>query len=234
MYHISEEYRISNRRARYHYNRVRLLGLIPLGVALAFLYFADEFYTPLLYGAVGVTVALHVMLHASYEAHFGGKHTERTRKLLENSDAWYPGHLVLMQSGFFAVTLGVFWFIVCKLGFPAGILDHLLLIVWLFGWVVQRVLRARLYLLPDNSALDTSFEFFRFLNISSMSFLIASLVTTSVFSDDTGDPNRDYLLVGMVFWLPAVLVTVGCIVMFIDHLIRKRPRRARKDEFDVL
>lgn len=234
MYHISEEYRISNRRARYHYNRVRLLGLIPLGVALAFLWYAPEFYTPLLYGAIGAAAALHLMLWSSYEAHFGGKHTGWTKRKLEASDTWFPGHMILCQSGFFAVTLGVFWFFVCSLGFPASILDHLLLAAWLLGWSLQRVLRARLYVDPDNGTLETAHEFFRFSNIATMGFLIASLVTDFAGTGGDGNPNQDFLLVGMAVWLPAVLVAVGCVVMFLDHMIRKRPRRPRKDEFDVL
>jgi hypothetical protein len=42
------------------------------------------------------------------------------------------------------------------------------------------------------------------------------------------------MLVGMAVWLPAILIAVGCVVMFIDHMVRKRPRQARKNEFDVL
>lgn len=234
MYHISEEYRIAHRRARYHYNRARLLGLIPVGVALAFLYYVGDYYLPLLYGALGTSLALHAMLWSAYEAHFGGRHSAWTRQRLENSDRWFPSFLIVCQNGFFAITLAVFWFIMCRVGFPASLLDHVLLAGWVFVWPVLRVLRARLYVDPYNSNLESAFEFFRGVNICLITFLVASLITDFSLNSADGQPNRDFMMLGMFVWLPAALIAVGCVVMFLDHLIRKRPRRPRRDEPDVL
>jgi hypothetical protein len=234
MYHISEEYRVGHRRARYHYNRARLIGLIPAGVSLAFLYFAGDFYLPLLYAGLGTSIALHIMLWTAYEAHFAGHHTRWTHRRLENSDNWFPSFLIICQNGFFVVTLAIFWFIVCQLGFPASLLDQFLLGSWVFLWPVLRVLRARLYVDASNSTLETSYEFFRFTNICIVAFLIASLITDFSIHEGSGDPNPDLTMIGIFVWLPAVLVAVGCVVMFLDYLLRKRPRQPRKDEFDVL
>ncbi len=234
MYHISEEYRISNRRARYHYNRARLLGLIPVGVAFVFLFYAGDYYTPLLYCALGTSLAFQLMLWAAYEAHFGGRHSAWTRRRLQNSDNWFPSFVIVCQNAFFAITLAVFWFIICRLGFPANILDHGLLAAWVFVWPILRVLRARLYLDSHNSNLETSYEFFRYTNVALIAFLIASLITDFATQEAGPAPSHDYTMLGMFVWLPAALVAVGCVVLFLDHLVRKRPRRPRKDEFDVL
>ena len=234
MFHISEEFRIGHRRARYHYNRARLFGLIPVGVSFAFLFYAGDYYAPLLYGALGASMALHLMLWAAYEAHFGGNHGGWTRRKLENSDLWFPGFLIVCQNGFFSITLAVFWCILCRLGFPASMLDHGLLVSWVFVWPVLRVVAARLSADSDNGNLETAYEFFRLVNVCLITFLIASLLTDFSVQDDTAQPGHDFTMVGMLVWLPAVLVTAGCVVMFVDHLVRKRPARARKNEFDVL
>lgn len=236
MYHISDEYRIANRRARYHYNRARLLGLIPVGVAVAFLYFVGGYYAPLLYGALGCAVALHIMLWCAYEAHFGGNHTARTRRWLERSDFWYPGFLIVCQNGFFSVTLLVFWFIVCRLGFQAGLLDHALLAAWVLVWPILRVLRMRHHQTPEDGHLETAYEFFRYLHLCLISFLAAGLFTHMLAPDEvySSDQNSGASLLGIAIWMPAALITVGCIVLFADHLVRKRPDRAKKSEADVL
>ena len=235
MYHISDEYRIANRRARYHYNRARLLGLIPVCLPVAFLFFVGDYFTPLLYGALGSAVALQLMLWCAYEAHFGGKHTARTRNLLARSDLWYPGFLIVCQNGFFSITLTVFWFLVCHLGFTASMLDHALLAAWVLVWPILRVLRMRHHQLPEDGNLETAYEFFRYLNICLLSFLVAGLFTHMLSADDTysSDANSGSLI-GIAIWMPAALIAVGCIVLFADHLVRKRPERNRKSEFDVL
>lgn len=234
MYHISEEYRVAHRRARYHYNRARVIGLIPVGVSLAFLYYAGDFYRPLLFGGLGTACGLHLMLWSAYEAHFAGRHTGWTHRRLEDSDAWFPSFLIICQNGFFAITLAVFWFILCRLGFPASLLDQALLAAWVCVWPVLRVLRARLYVDAHNANLETSYEFFRAASVSLVAFLVASLVTDFALSNAAETPNYDLTWIGMFVWLPATLVAVGCVVMFLDHLIRKRPRRPGKDHPDVL
>ena len=234
MYHISEEYRIGHRRARYHYNRARLSGLMPVGVALAFLYYAGDYYSPLLYGALGGVLALHMVLWAAYEAHFGGRHSGWVRHKLEKSDDWFPSLVILCQNGFFVITLAVFWFIVCRLGFPAGILDQGLLAVWVLAWPLLRVTRARLYFEADNTNLDTTHEFLRLLCTSIIALLFADLITDFSVQENVRDPNQDQSLLGIFVWLPAALVIVACIVLFADHVLRKRPRRGNQDEFDVL
>ena len=234
MYQISEEYRISSRRARYHYNRARLLGLIPVGVSLFFLRYAGDFYAPLLYCSLGTSLAMQLMLWAAYEAHFGGNHTSWTRHRLENTDNWYPSFLIICQNGFFAITLIVFWFIICQIGFPASMLDHALLVSWVFVWPILRVLRARSYFDSHNANLETSYEFFRYTNVCIVTFLVASFITDFASSEASPGPNHDFSLIGMFVWLPAALIAVGSVILFLDHLVRKRPRRPRRDEFDVL
>lgn len=236
MYHISDEYRIGNRRARYHYNRARLLGLIPVGVALAFLYFVGGYYAPLLYGALGCAAALHLMLWSVYEAHFNGRHSAWTLRQLQRSDEWYPGFLIICQNGFFSITLMVFWFIVCRLGFPAKLMDHVLLAAWVLVWPILRVLRVRHHQIPDDSNLETIFEFFRLLHVCLVSFLAAGLFTHMLAPEVTytSDAGAGSSMLGIAIWMPAVLVTVGCIVLFADHLVRKRPQRNKDSGFDVL
>lgn len=236
MYHISDEYRVSNRRARYHYNRTRLLGLIPVGVSAAFLYFAGDYYGPLLYGSLGCAIAMHLMLWAAYEAHFGGRHTGWTLRKLERSDDWFPGFMIICQNGFFSITLLIFWFIICRLGFSASMLDHALLGLWVLVWPLLRVLRTRHSANPNNDSLETTYEFFRLLNIIIVAFLIASILTDMLTPGESysRDANTDITVVGIALWMPATLIAVGCVVTFLDYLVRKRPNRRRDSGFDVL
>ena len=236
MYHVSEEYRITHRKARYHYNRTRLMGLVPLAVAAALHLFAPPHHAPLLIGAIGCTLGIHLIVWAAYEAHFGGRHLRPTLRLLQNTDRWYPSLLIVCQNGFIAITLVIFWFILCTLGFPAGLFDHVLLGLWMCTWPVLRVLRARQHADPDARSVENAHAFFRLLNIALIAFLIASLVHAMFAQPTTYSNSTDQqdTVLDLFIWLPAILVGVGCIVMFVDHLLRQRPRRARQAKQDAL
>lgn len=236
MYHVSEEYRVTHRKARYHYNRARLMGLVPVAVTGALYFLAGGHLDPLFVGGLGCALGFHLMLWSAYEAHFGGRHTRLTRHLLSGTDVWYPGVLILCQNGFIAVTVIVFWFILCTLGFPAGSPDHLLLGAWLITWPVLRVLRARHHAVPDRRGLENAFVFFRLFHFTLLSFLVASLVH-SLFAPPavySNSPDQQAAVLDLFIWLPAVLIAVGCLVMFVDHLLRQRPRRIRPTGQDAL
>ena len=74
------------------------------------------------------------------------------------------------------------------------------------------------------------------LNIALIAFLIASLVHAMFAPQTTYSNSTDQqdTVLDLFIWLPAILVGVGCIVMFVDHLLRQRPRKVRAERQDAL
>ena len=223
--HVFNEYKLSHPRTAIHYRMAFSMGLIALILAALLLTTRGWPGAPGLWSALGLAVATLLMLWSVRAAHAPrAPVSERTRRWVAVSDAWYPVFLVTMQNAAVAIILFQIWFTLVDLGFPAGLLQHILLSVILFCISLRRALQARRVVngLPLSTVAD---DFLGYFSISLITLMLARSAYLGLVPEDA-QLRREVPAAAVVIWILASLLILSCIVLFIDHTLRRRGERS--------
>lgn len=214
-----------------HFRRTLLTGVVPIGIALL-LGSSRPAPGPGLFASAGIAAAGLLMVLGLHGLHREESLARPSRWLVKNSDRWYPALLIILQNLFISLTVLLLWFATADLGFPATPLLHAQLMVLLGLSPVRRVLHGTYP--PDPSAWrELLVEFLRYVHASLVASFLASLLTRLMIPP--GERLEQGLPPGLIFiWVPAVLVIITSIILFIDHVLRKMPAPINPGERDVL
>jgi hypothetical protein len=228
-----EELKLGHRHAPEHFRRTFAAGLVPVGLALLTWWSHFPRGGPGIYATAGLAISGLLMLWSLRAVHSDAGISGLSRRLIARSDRWYPAALILAQSFFIALTVLLLWFTICELGFAASWLQHSLLIAYLLLLPIRRILQGTEPMHPSPLH-ELVMEFLGYLNTCIVTLFIAGCATLALLPPDkplTGELPPSIVLV----WLPAILVIITCVILLIDHVLRKMPQPAAteaKDELD--
>ena len=228
---LYDEHRIGHRLLRIHFRRTVVAGVLPLFMALLLATGKSQAGPGSLAGG-GLAVAGLLMLFGLRGLHQESELTRPARWMVEHSDRWFPALLLLLQNFFIALCVLQLWFTTAALGFPATLLQHALIIALLVLSPIRRILHGT-YPPQPSAWRELTVEFLRYVNASLGALFLATLITRLMVPP--GDRMSQGLPAGVILvWVPAVLVMLGSIILFIDHVLRKMPTPAPTTEKDAL
>ncbi len=203
-----------------HYRRTWIAGLLPLGIALL-MALGQPAPGPGWYAVNGLALAGLLLLSGMHGLPSEPHPSRLSRWLGHRVDQWFPATLIILQSYFIALTVLLLWFATTDLGFPAAPLHHALLIFLLALSPLRRVLDGTQR--SDSSPFrELVVEFLRFLNAAVVAIFFAALFTRLMIPPSA--QLTEGLPAGLVLvWVPAVLVVITCVILMIDHVLRKMP-----------
>ena len=214
-----------------HFRRTLLAGVVPVGIALLLAY-SRPAPGPGLVASAGVAAAGLLMLFGFHGLHREPHLTRLSRWLVNNTDRWFPALLIILQNLFIALTVLLLWFATTELGFPATPLLHAQLVVLLALSPLRRVLHGT-YPADPPPWRELLVELLRYLHASLVASFVASLLTRLMIPP--GERLEQGLPPGLIFiWVPAVLVVITSVILFIDHVLRKMPAPIHTGEKDAL
>lgn len=230
--YVYSEYRRSSRYAPGHFRRTVVTGLVPVVLAVILWYSRFPHGGPGLYSVAGLGAAGLLMLAGVRMAHEEPNIGRLARALVSRSDTWYPAYVLATQNLFIALTALLLWFTICDLGFAASWMQHSLLVLLLLLSPVRRIMAGTEPAHPGPWR-ELLSEGLRYVNACTVAFFAAGCLTVVIIPPD--EPLTRSLPAGVVLaWLPAVLVAIGSVILFIDHLLRKMPAPPPPEEKDEL
>lgn len=219
--YVYSEYRRSSRYAEGHYRRTLATGVVPVVLAMILWYSRFPQGGPGLYSAAGLGLGGLLMLMGVRRAHEEPAAGAFARALVRHSDVWYPAYLLASQNFFIALTALLLWFTICDLGFAASWVQHALLVLLLALSPIRRILDGTEPTHPGPWR-ELLSEGLRHLNACTVAIFAAGCVSIVILPPD--QPLTRSLPAGVVLaWMPAALVVIGSVILFIDHLLRKMP-----------
>lgn len=228
---LYDELRIRHRRFPVHYRRTATSGLVALGIVLL-LAGSQPNPGPSLVACGGWSAGGLLVL-------FGLRGLPRERRLrsltqawIPRLDQWFPATLVFLQNLFIALTLLPLWMATVNLGFPATPLLHGLLIGLLALAPVHRILQGT-HTTTASAGREIVVELVRYTYVCWFTLFLTALMHRLM--TPPGGPSHQPWSAGVIFlWLPCVLVMLGSLVLFLDHLVRKMPAPQAPAETDTL
>lgn len=214
-----------------HFRRTLLSGVVPIGIAIL-LGSSRPTPGPGLFASAGVAAAGLLMLFGLHGLHREEHLARISRWLVKYTDRWFPALLIILQNLFIALTVLLLWFATAELGFPATPLLHVQLVVLLGLAPLRRVLHGTYPANPPPWR-ELLVELLRYLHASLVASFVASLLTRLMIPP--GERLEQGLPPGLILiWVPAVLVIITSIILFIDHVLRKMPAPIHSEEKDAL
>ena len=212
-------YRPSERHSAEPIRRTLNFGRLFIVIILALLFSHNVGTRPGLWSALGVGLGVYIMLRAAIALGVTSPAaTGWAQRKAAARDQWFPLFLFTVQSAFLLLSVAVFWITFCEIGFPARAWHHALIILFALAIPAYRVARERL-LLEQNVKHDLAERFFRYLLVILVSVLLAGLLTPLL--DLSRDLRADDQLVFLLLmWSATLLVSVVCVLMFVDHWIK--------------
>lgn len=230
--YVFEEYKLSSRHAREHFRRSLATGVVPAALSLWIGLSRLPHVGPGLCAALGLSVAGLLMLWAARELHRERQVSQLSGWLVYWSDRWFPAFVLLCQNFFVSITVMLLWFTICDLGLNASWLQHVLLLTLLALSPLRRILDGTEPTHP--SPLRELFtESLGYLNTMVLVVFVADTISRALLPPDKPLTEAPPLGAVMV-WVPAVLIIIGCVILFIDHILRKMPQPAPTEEKDRL
>lgn len=215
------QYQVSSRSARREVVSVERIGLLPVGLALMLMWARRGAAGPGLWAAFGLALGMELLLAGAYELHHAGDRRSRPGDALAaRSDRWFPLLVFAAQSGFVALSVLLLWTTVCELGFPAGLLQHALLVALLLAVPAYRA-AAELVRESEGERHHLAAEFFRYLLISVGAVFAAGVLARIIGAPD-GTPVPEMFPIVLVLWVAASLTVLSCLALFLDHALRPR------------
>ncbi len=219
---LADEYKLSNRRSKEHYMRTFLLGFIPTGVALMMMYAQPEDHSPFVVSILGLSIAFQMILWSGREIHrTRDPLTPAGQHLVSISDAWFPHFLMFMQGLNICITVLLLWFSICALGFKSVAIQHVILFFALILHPLRRMLTYAV-ITETTRRKEIARELVHYLQIIFLTLFLA--MTFHLVMLPPEQLQSDTLPLGAIMlWVPAILVIISCVVLFIDHIVRKQP-----------
>lgn len=228
---LYEEHRSGHRLLRIHFRRTLVAGVLPLLMAVL-LATSQARPGPGHYAGGGLALAGLLLLFGLRDLHRVPPLSRAARWLVQRSDRWFPAALLMLQNFFIALCVLQLWFASTALGVPVTLLQHALLVTILLLSPLRRILHGT-YPPQPSPRRELAVEFLRYLNASVVALFLASLCTRLMVPP--GDRMSQGLPPGVILtWMPAVLVILGSVILFIDHVLRKMPPAPPTTEKDAL
>jgi hypothetical protein len=221
---VYAEYRPSHRRFGRHDIKTGLLGAVPAATAALLIASKGSAAGPGLWSALGVSLATQLVLWSARE--LLRTHEPKTAagdRLVRRADEWYPSFLIAIQGIFVAVTVMLLWLTICDLGFRASAIQHIAIAALLAVVPAGRMLKATRPEEPSPARQNVE-EFLRLALIWIVCILAASGVTLA--QGPTRTDASPYVPVAIIAaWLPAALIMLTSLVLFLEHASARRPAR---------
>jgi hypothetical protein len=222
---LAQEYRPSHRRSRDHLLLAQRMGLLPIAVVLILFYAHGSRSGPGLWMALGFSVTLQLFLWSgSALPRYPKNRSSLGSRLADSADVWFPYLLILVQGGFVAITALLFWFTIGELGIRSNLLQNILLVIWLVLQPIRRITR-----IQANQSKAFGDDLLHSL-VHYLGWIVLTLfivVTIQVSMSANRSLTSDSPFAGLFVWIPATLMVIANIVLFVDHVLRKLPRRTR-------
>lgn len=222
-------YRISEKGSKALYHRAQLVGLVPTGLGLLLIVSAPGAAGPGLWAALGVAAGLELVLWGCHALHAASEEASALgQRLIRSSDRWYPATLFILHHLFLILLLVMLWTALTGLGLPTSPLLHgvfaaLVLLLPLRGLLHEPAVSAT----PRGRELACNFTHYLLIALST---LFVALILTG-FMLPPGEPLlREVPPPVIVVWVPAILVMLLCLLLFLQEIVRPRstvkpPRR---------
>lgn len=214
------EYKLSGRSGKRFYRHTRLVGLLPLVVVTLLMAARRGSPPPSLWGALGVTVSLHLLLWGCYDLyHTQGRRTRLGEWLAVRSDSWYPSFSFLIQNLFVVVLFYVLWTTLRQMGYPAKWWDHALVGILLVIIPVRRLIH---YLANDlySARLHMVDDILRCLVIIGLTFLFTTFILWFITPEKPSAYKLPFHIITV--WVICVLIVLANLVLLVDRILRPR------------
>jgi hypothetical protein len=217
---LLRELRITHRRCGHHVKLALNLGLLPLFLCGMLIYARGGQAAPQLWLVAGISLGHWMILWSAYRMHSVTLRRSRLgTRLVENSNAWFPYLQIGIHGGVAAALIFLFWFTLCDLGMPSTLTQHLLLLALLIMWPIRRSLRFTLHG-KISPSWETGYVFLSYFHWIVFT-LFASLTLTGSLVPEDQNRSASFPMMAMLIWVPAVLIILILIVLFLDHVFRK-------------
>jgi len=228
---VYEEFRPSSRHFRTHRTRLLMYAWLPVATAIV-LAFSKPPPGPGLISVTGLGIAGLLVFAALRRLDASEGAGPIARALAPRRDQWFPAVMVLSQNYFASLTICLLWFTMVDLGFSAGPLQHILLVAVLALSPLKRLLFGT-YPAQPSPLREITLEFVRYSYAALFTLFLASVITRSMLPP--GERLTTTLPPALiVIWVFALLVNITCVILFIDHLLRKMPPADTSQPQDVL
>jgi hypothetical protein len=227
-----DEHRPRHRRFADYYRRTLVIGLVPLGLSIWLGTTHYPLVGPGIFANAGFSFA-GLLLLCSVRAMLRVPPRSRwAQRLMARIDTVFPALLVSLQGWFVMLSALLLWFTVRELGYPANLFHDAVLISILLLAPVRRILRGTE---PQNPPprRELLSEGLGNLNVILITLFAAAIMTTS--SLPPGQPLTGEIPSIVLFtWMASVLVVLTCVILFLDHIVRKMPPTVHVEEKDSL
>lgn len=224
-------YKLSDRRSAQPLRRTLNFGRLFLVIMVALLYSHRLDFRPGLWGAFGIGLGVYIILRATIAL---GTATPAamgwSQLMVARRDDWFPRFLFTVQSVYLLLSVAIFWLTLYDVGFPARAWHHAVVLILALSVPAYRIAHHRL-LMEQNVKHDLAERFFRYLMVMMGAILLAGL-STPLFSLSQELRADDQLLFLLLIWSAALLVSVVCVLVFVDHWIRASRPAARPSKTD--
>ncbi len=230
--HLYDEYRPRHRRSAEHYRRTLAIGAVPMVLSVWLAFSHAPRVGPGLWAAAGFSLSgllslwsLKRMLAVPPRARLAGWYAR-------NAQSLYPAALIVTQGWFVLLSTCLIWFTFIGLGYTVTPAHHILLGGVLLFAPIRRILRGTEPMHPSPLR-ELMTEGLDYLNACVFTLFVAAFA--SLFILPPGTLITHEVPLGLILvWFVATIVILTCIILFLDHIVRKMPGPPATERVDSL
>lgn len=215
------EYQPSDRHARGHVVKARLFGWVVVGITIALMSVRQQRAGPGLWAALGIGIGSLLILRGAIRLRREYIHkTPLGRHLLNTMDDWFPWLVFGFQTVFLLLAATVLWLSAVELGVKVYTLTHINFFCLIALIPIRRVVNehARMKGIEHRHAVIEGVQCLIVVFSTTMVAFGVTQIFIPLGHPITGD-NTPPLI---VIWVIASLVVLGRLLLYLDHMIRKR------------
>lgn len=225
-----DEHRPQHRRCVQYYRRTLVVGTVPLALALWLAYVHFPRIGPGLFANAGLSLAGLMTLWSVREMQTRAPGTRWGRWIASRMHDLFPALLIGLQGWFVLLTALLMWFTVAELGFPGGIFSGINLFGILLLAPIRRILAGTEPAHP-HPLRELLSEGLGYLNAILVTLFITGVLTAINRPSPT---STEPPMIIILIWMVAVLTILTCVILFLDHIVRKMPPLQRDEPVDTL
>jgi hypothetical protein len=187
---------------------------------------------PGIFSNAGLCLSGLLLLWSVHEMQFQAPTTRWGRWIVQHIDDLFPALLIALQGGFIILAAMLIWFTLPDLGFSPGPMSSISLFGILVLSPIRRILAGTA---PPNPTARRELltEALGYLSTILATLFIAGFLTHMVPPPE--DPEAENVPMGtIIIWVLATLTILTCIILFVDHIVRKIPPSRREEKIDSL
>lgn len=231
--HIYDEYRLGRRRFREYYAKTLGMGVVALLLAVWFGSAHLPQIGPGIYASAGFSAAGLLLLWGLRNMHRSKIRSRWAHWLRAHTEASFPAILILFQGWFLLLIAMLIWFTIADLGFAANTLQNVLLLVILLFIPVRRILAGTASQHPSPRR-ELTTQGLTYLNVAIVTLFLAAAISGTMLPPQEQVFSSEIPMGAIIIWLSATLVILTCLILFLDHIVRKMPPAPKQEEQDTL